>query len=148
MRRVPFVVGLLLGTSACAQGGNRSIDPSTAHTLPSQQMVAELQQLSEDEIRALIVGRTLTHDVNRRMEGRGVVVLSPYREMYRPDGTVSVLIHRAGLGGRYTIGDDRLCLFLDNQPPECRYLFRAADGALVQKDALDPAGGATPIIVE
>ena len=110
--------------------------------------LAKLHQLRGDEIEALIVGRTLLHDVKRRIDGNAIIILSNYKEIYRHNGKVDVLIHRAGMSGQYTIDDNRLCIFLDKRPPECRYIFRLADGTLVQKDALVIDAGMVPIIIE
>lgn len=141
---------MLLALDACAsvprtESSEASVAPPEGISLSAP---TALTRLNGDEIRGLIVGRTLSHDVNRKVDGRGVVVLSDYREMYRIDGTVGIQVHRAGTHGRYTISGDKLCISIDRKPPEFRQLFRAADGTLLQKDAQDSAGGMIPIIIE
>lgn len=111
-------------------------------------IAAGLYRLSGDEIKLLLVGHTLSYDLNRKVEGNGVVVISPYQETYKSDGTVEVLIHHTGMGGRYITSDNRLCLFLVGQAAECRYLFRTFDGALLQKGTSGSQASLVPIVVE
>lgn len=106
-------------------------------------------RLGGDEIRALLVGRTLSHDVERATRLRMSGMITPYQEGFRADGTVWVRLDRgATMSGRYEISRDQLCLALNNGTQECRHLFRAVDGGLIQRDSRGAPESTTPIIVE
>jgi hypothetical protein len=107
-----------------------------------------LRQLTGQEVRDLLVGRTLTHDTQRALREGLPARLTPYHETFRADGRISILNHRAGYGGRYEIIGDRLCITLSGHSPECRYFFRASDGAIMQRDVAAASERMTPIKIE
>lgn len=108
------------------------------------EQLAGAAQLTNVEIRNLLVGRALSHDIDRAIKGGSLAITTFYRESYRKDGTVAVTSHQAGMAGRYDITDNRLCLDL-NHRRWCRRIFRSPDGALWQRD--DITGERTAILV-
>lgn len=144
MKRCAFV--LLLCATACARG--EVVVASATHEPQATAVLSPVffgRQLAGHEISALIVGRTISHDVSRaRSEGLAAIT-TPYEERYRPDGLVSIVLDRAGMAGRYEIIDDQLCVIMSDGQ-ECRLLLEAPDGLLVQKDV--KSSEITPIVIK
>lgn len=100
--------------------------------------------LRSAELRRLLIGRTLIHDVDRAIAEGSLAVMTPYREHYAEDGRVAVTQQRAGKGGRYKIVNGRLCTEILSER-RCRRIYRSARG-LIQRD--ESTGEQNPIIVE
>jgi hypothetical protein len=128
-------------TTACASTGDKT---SRVERKDGLEQLTGVVRLTDVEIRNLLVGRTLSHDVDRAIKEGSLAIATFYRESYRKDGTVTVTSHQAGMAGRYDIADNRLCLDL-NQRRWCRRIFRSPDGGLRQID--DITSEQTPILV-
>jgi len=137
MRGVTFTAALaLLTLAACV---------TEVPTAPAgiERERGNLTRLSSDEIRRLLVGRTLS------FVAESGVPTSPHQEAYHSDGTMFVRVDRAGSPGTYTIADDRICLRFGatpEAPEECRSLFRTASGQLYLV-ALGDGEGGRPIMI-
>ena len=137
MRRVSLVLSFALSISACAQvGGQVAGMPAPGFT-----------RLSTDEIRRTIIGRSLTHDVQRAHQQGWSAITTPYRERFLDGGRIEVTHHRAGMSGRYSIANGQLCITLLHQQRECRHIFRDVNGAFLQRYVSNPME-ITPIVIE
>lgn len=68
---------------------------------------------------ARIVGNTIA----------GTTPDGPYSELFRPDGTLTIVDADGKAGGRWSLRDDRLCTQVDDEDEEdCRSLSVAGDG--------------------
>jgi len=137
-------MGVLALAAGCSDARPTQV-PSTGSGVRLSDASVNLRRLSGDEIRRLIVGRTLSHNVELGIARRQPVITTPYSETYQADGIVRVRLHRAGTSGRYWITDDRLCMELALGTRECRYFAREPGGELLQQDVTST--GWTPIII-
>ena len=84
-----------------------------------------MRKLGREEIRRLIVGRTLSFVPTPGV----VIVTSAQREIYQLDGTLILAGDRGQSRGRYRILADRLCLIVEGMPVEgCRWLYISPQG--------------------
>ena len=104
-------------------------------------MAADLHQLDDKEIEALVTGRTLRVD-----ESRAAAVVTSYSEAFRPGGIVILRYDRAPVQGRYRIADKTLCIEAVQSPPACRTIHRDRRGNLFQQHL--SGDGLEPIVIE
>jgi len=104
-------------------------------------MGAELHQLDDAEIAALVTGRTLRADASR-----AEAVVASYSESFQPGGIVILRYDRAPKQARYRIEDRTLCIEAAQSPPACRTIHRDRLGNLFQQHL--SGEGLEPIVIE
>lgn len=104
---------VLVGGAACVNDGAAEVGgPSTSQS--------GLQLLSQSQLRATIVGSTITQ---ASRAGEGITVYVRYSQTYRRDGTLVQWVENAQTIGTYRFSGNSVCSTLSGQT-RCWYLLR------------------------
>ena len=107
---------------------------------------ANFRRLDGDEIRGLLVGRSLSFV----SEPCVLALTSAYEEVYGEGGALFVRVDRGRINGRYRILSDRLCLSLEGgATEECRWVFASPENhiSVMGADRDGPARALTRIAI-